>query len=154
MTGVECASCHSGSLTRLDHARKLPDPATLFPPELKDELEISLLSQDYAPTTVKHREIATRLTRVSNENRLASFFHTGETTICSGCHHVGAVETGKRVPPCSACHTVRNEPTGGIPTLLGAYHQQCLGCHRQMGYPEPEMPQSCTGCHREKPKEP
>jgi hypothetical protein len=37
-----------------------------------------------------------------------------------------------------------------MPTLLGAYHRQCLGCHKAMGGEEKERPQSCTGCHKEK----
>jgi hypothetical protein len=37
-----------------------------------------------------------------------------------------------------------------MPALLGAYHQQCLGCHKEMGGAEEEMPQDCAGCHEEK----
>ena len=73
-----------------------------------------------------------------------------ETTICSGCHHLGSVEKQKNVPACNACHTTQNIPSGNTPTLLGAYHQACLGCHQKMGYPEKVMPQTCTGCHKEK----
>ena len=36
------------------------------------------------------------------------------------------------------------------PGLVGAYHQQCLGCHKQMGGTEEEMPQDCAGCHEER----
>ena len=36
------------------------------------------------------------------------------------------------------------------PTLLGAYHQQCLGCHERMDPDGQELPQDCTGCHAEK----
>jgi hypothetical protein len=54
------------------------------------------------------------------------------------------------VPQCRICHTVRKEPTGYIPALLGAYHLQCLGCHKEMGGNEEDMPQDCDGCHKEK----
>jgi hypothetical protein len=62
------------------------------------------------------------------------------------------VEAKKQVPQCVACHTARTEPLKRRPALLGAYHQQCLGCHRQMGGTEEEMPQKCEGCHEEKKK--
>ena len=38
----------------------------------------------------------------------------------------------------------------GTPTLLGAYHQRCLGCHARMDAKGQAMPQTCTGCHEEK----
>lgn len=148
----KCAACHTGKLESLDQAVKLPAPDTLFTPGLKDKIVISGLEKEYASTTLEHREIAQKLTDISNKSKLAGFFHREETTICSGCHHLGPIEKGKNVPACSACHTIQNTPSGNIPTLLGAYHQQCLGCHRKMGRAEEKMPQACTGCHKEKKK--
>ena len=37
------------------------------------------------------------------------------------------------------------------PGLMGAYHLQCMGCHKEMGM---EKPVSCTDCHKEKTHEP
>jgi hypothetical protein len=71
-------------------------------------------------------------------------------TLCAGCHHLAPITKNEQVPQCRTCHTVRKEPTGAIPALLGAYHQQCLGCHKEMGGAEEEMPQDCAGCHEEK----
>lgn len=152
LAASSCASCHTGKLESLDQAVKLPDPATLFLKDLKDELVISAIEKEYEPCKVKHRDIARKLTEISNNSKLATFFHKEETTLCVGCHHLGPVEKGRNVPACSTCHTVRNEPSGSTPTLLGAYHQMCLGCHREMGYPEEKMPQDCAGCHKEKKK--
>lgn len=145
-----CDACHSGNLESLDRARELPDPATLLPEGIKDELQISVLEKDYEKVVVQHTKIARKLTAISNGNRLSKAFHRDQTSICSGCHHLGPVEPGQGVPACVACHTVRTEPTGKTPTLLGAFHQACLGCHRKMNYPEEEMPQKCAGCHKEK----
>jgi len=150
LAATKCDSCHTGTLESLDGTGKLPDPASLFPEDLKDELEISLLSKEFEATMVKHKNIARRLTDISNGSKLATFFHRQETTICAGCHHLVPIEKQKNVPSCSACHSPQNTPAKGSPALVGAYHQQCLGCHRQMGYPEEKMPQTCTGCHKEK----
>jgi hypothetical protein len=70
--------------------------------------------------------------------------------LCAGCHHYSPLEAKKQVPQCSACHTARIEPDHRRPDLMGAYHQQCLGCHRQMGGTEETMPQTCEGCHAHK----
>ena len=145
-----CDTCHTGSLDSLDAAKKLPQPEELFPEDLKDELEINMLENEYKPSPVLHKQIVKKLTDISNENTLASYFHLEETTICAGCHHLGPIEKNQTIAPCSTCHTTRKEPERETPTLLGAYHQQCLGCHKHMGGTEEEMPQDCAGCHKEK----
>jgi hypothetical protein len=145
-----CATCHAGKLESLDQAVKLPDPASLFPTNLADVLEISTLGKEYEDVKVQHKKIAQKLTEISNSSKLATYFHKDETTLCSGCHHMGPVEKNKAVPACATCHTARSEPFGNAPTLLGAYHQACLGCHQKMAYPEKAMPQECAGCHKEK----
>lgn len=147
-----CATCHSGALESLDDIKKLAVPDKLFPEDLKEELEITILENEYGPSKFSHNEIVKKLTAISNDSKLARYFHTEEMTICAGCHHLGPREAKQNVPLCSTCHTVRKEPQKSTPTLLGAYHQQCLGCHKQMGGTEEEMPQSCTGCHEEKIK--
>jgi hypothetical protein len=145
-----CDTCHTGSLDSLDVAKKLPQPEELFPEDLKDELEINMLENEYKPSPVLHKQIVKKLTDISNENTLASYFHVEETTICAGCHHLGPIEKNQTIAQCSTCHTTRKEPERETPTLLGAYHQQCLGCHKHMGGTEEEMPQDCAGCHKEK----
>jgi len=148
-----CGTCHTGELASLDVVRKLPDPKELFPEDLEDELEIKVLENEYQPSKVKHLQILRKLTEISNESKLAQHFHVEENTVCAGCHHLGPLEKRAQVPSCATCHTVRKEPESAIPTLLGAYHQQCLGCHKQMGGKEEDMPQTCTGCHEEKKEE-
>ncbi len=98
-----------------------------------------------------HLKIVKKLTGISNDNRLARYFHAEETALCTGCHHLGPLEKKQTPPACSSCHTRKNVPEKQTPTLLGAYHRQCLGCHKAMGGEEKEKPQTCTGCHKEKP---
>ena len=145
-----CSSCHTGSLDSLDAVAKLPALEDLIPDDVEEELVIGRLEEDYDPSTMPHRAIVQRLTDISNDSTLASHFHTNPMTICSGCHHMAPLEAKQSMPPCGTCHTSRDEHDGRSPSLLGAYHQQCLGCHQQMGGTEEEMPQSCEGCHAEK----
>ena len=145
-----CSVCHSGSLDVLDAPMKLPAPEDLIPDDVEAELKISGLENEYESSKMPHLAIAKSLTDISNNSKLASRFHTKATTVCAGCHHLGPLEAKTAPARCSTCHTTRNEPENNTPTLLGAYHQQCLGCHQQMGATEQEMPQSCTGCHQQK----
>jgi len=145
-----CDTCHTGTLESLDNATKIAPPAELYPEDMDQEMEISILENEYKPAKLTHEEIVKKLSDISDNSTLARHFHTEKTTICQGCHHLGPVEEKKNPPQCSTCHTARKEPERKVPTLLGAYHQQCLGCHKQMGGTEEEMPQSCSGCHEEK----
>ena len=147
-----CDTCHSGSLKSLDIAAKLPVPRTLVPSDSKDEVVISVLEKAYQPSNMPHLVIAKVLTDISNQSTLASYFHRDETTICKGCHHNAPLQAKSMALQCSTCHMNRQQAEGARPTLLGAYHQQCLGCHKQMVQTEKKLPQNCTGCHKEKPK--
>jgi len=49
---------------------------------------------------------------------------------CSFCHHFSTA--GKPPPSCNSCHDPNVEGTDPhMPGLKGAYHQQCLNCHRE-----------------------
>lgn len=56
-------------------------------------------------------------------------------TKCVDCHH-----TGQNVR-CSNCHMRRDRDN--VINLKGAYHQQCLDCHRKTAGPK-----GCGRCHR------
>ena len=145
-----CTGCHNGSLEQLDKVVDLPAPEELIPDDVQAEMEIAKIENEYCPSAFPHLAIAQRLTHISNKSTLARHFHTDKMTMCKGCHHLAPLDGKTGIPPCSTCHTARDEPTSGTPTLLGAYHQQCLGCHKQMDPTEQEFPQDCAGCHEEK----
>jgi len=147
-----CDSCHTGTLESLDPIAKLPDPKELIPDDTKDELIVGIMEKAYKPSKLPHLAIARKLTEIGNESKLASYFHRDPLTICAGCHHRSPLVKKTTTPQCATCHTARNEPESAMPTLLGAYHQQCLGCHQQMVRTSKELPQTCVGCHEEKPK--
>jgi len=145
-----CSGCHTGTLDRLQAPGKLPPPEELIPEDVGEEILIGRIEDAYEPARLPHLHKAQELTEISNASALASYFHTDRMTVCVGCHHLGPLEAKADVPSCATCHTARDEPGGATPTLLGSYHQRCLGCHGRMDPAEQEMPQSCTGCHEEK----
>lgn len=147
MVKSACNSCHTGTLTGFDS--KLPPPNELIPADTKEKLEIAGLKKEYKPSTMPHLAIAKKLTEISNESPLASWFHRDPMNICSGCHHHAPVEKNAKPPTCATCHIARAPTETNRPSLLGAYHQQCLGCHQQMVQVQADkkLPQNCTGCH-------
>jgi nitrate/TMAO reductase-like tetraheme cytochrome c subunit len=145
-----CSGCHTGSLDGLQTLRKLPAPEELIPTDVKEKLEISRIENEYRAASMPHLAMARRLTEISNKSLLASYFHQDPMTVCAGCHHLGPLEAKADVPSCATCHTARPEPGSSTPTLMGAYHQRCLGCHHRMDPTGRAMPQTCTGCHEEK----
>ena len=76
------------------------------------------------------------------------FDHQGHATMaemaegCETCHHHTPI--GRRPPPCRECHDANTCGTNVERLgLRGAYHQQCLACHREW-----MDPNACELCHR------
>lgn len=73
--------------------------------------------------------------------------HAGWAEIAGGCtlcHHYTPEGTGH--PACRTCHSIelRHERIQ-VPSLKGAYHRQCLGCHREWTHTT-----ECDACHVER----
>jgi hypothetical protein len=59
---------------------------------------------------------------------------------CETCHHFSPPG---QIPPCSKCHGGETNPNNlGQPSLKGAYHRQCLCCHREWSHDT-----KCVICH-------
>ena len=62
---------------------------------------------------------------------------------CTLCHHYS--EKSGEIPPCSKCHTIDPYLANlSQPSLKGAYHRQCLGCHKEWSHGN-----ACQFCHVE-----
>jgi hypothetical protein len=142
-----CKTCHTGIESGIKSANKVDPPENLLPHGLMEDMTINVLQKDYMPGKFPHLAIIERLTDVSNNSKLARHFHFDKMTICSGCHHNSPLEPNQMVPSCDTCHSAHMGSVGSeVPGLLGAYHRQCLGCHKEMGV----EPTGCTGCHARK----
>lgn len=59
---------------------------------------------------------------------------------CETCHHYSPEG---RIPPCSECHGGEANPINlRQPSLKGAYHRQCMSCHREWSHDT-----QCVLCH-------
>ncbi len=62
---------------------------------------------------------------------------------CQTCHHFSPPG---RIPPCGECHGTEAEANLRQPSLKGAYHRQCLACHREWSHDT-----QCIICHAPQP---
>lgn len=136
---------------RLLHSR-VPVKGTYPVEEIPEKVVIRLLADEYEPVNLPHRKIVLSLVEQMDKSKqvgtLASYFHENQATICQGCHHNSPASV--KPPSCVSCH---NRPFDEVnlmrPGLLGAYHQQCMGCHEAM---EIKKPKECVECHKERNK--
>ncbi|MBG0775670.1 MAG: cytochrome C [Desulfovibrionaceae bacterium] len=126
-------------------------PVTSGLPGLKDIPEtvtIGALADEFQPAKLPHRKIVQALYEGVKESRLAGAFHGDPATLCRGCHHNSPASLTP--PRCAGCH---GRPFGGDvagkPGLKGAYHQQCMGCHKAMKLEKP-ADTKCAECHEKK----
>jgi hypothetical protein len=62
---------------------------------------------------------------------------------CAACHHNSPAG---QTPSCGDCHGEPFNPENlNMPGLKGAYHLQCMDCHKEIGGPV-----GCTQCHAKK----
>ncbi|NQV14165.1 hypothetical protein HQ531_01810 [bacterium] len=97
-------------------------------PDLPDSIQIGVLQNIFEPVHFAHK------------------LHADMTSMgagCNTCHHHAFENVYK---PCSECHPPDSQDASlAIPTLNGAYHRNCLNCHRDWN-----SNRVCTTCHTER----
>lgn len=130
-----CAMCHTCSTPTKS------DPCLIVCPRVKESTGVhtpadgpGLVLMDsksgqYGPVVFSHKTHA-QMTEMS--------------TGCYGCHHYN--DTALNILACRSCHEAeRKRENINIPDLRGAYHRQCIACHRQWSGAS-----ECATCHLEK----
>ncbi|TET67820.1 MAG: hypothetical protein E3J45_04225 [Candidatus Zixiibacteriota bacterium] len=129
---LPCVACHSCESPTHEQPCLRPCPrsspimmAEPSPDEGPEELTIDILVDRYEAVEFPHQ------------------MHAEISGGCSNCHHHTAIGD---TPACSDCHNKPFDPENlQLPGLKGAFHRQCLDCHREMG-----ATTECTGCHAKK----
>jgi hypothetical protein len=138
----------------LQHPLSLISVAEDQPLQLPELIEISSLQKYYLPVIFDHQLHGQSYDCISCHHRPDSDDSAAQNS-CSRCHQK---DSGPKFAPCASCHQSGNEIDDitydqnreghfGIfhidtPGLKGAYHLQCLGCHREEG-----APSKCQDCH-------
>jgi hypothetical protein len=121
-----------------------PVTGTYSQEDIPETVVIKNLSKQYEAVDFPHRRIVNALVNNIKDNKLAAYFHPREGTVCQGCHHNSPVS--KKPPYCANCHGKPFDAESSLkPGILGAYHLQCMGCHKEMGMTKP---MGCNDCHK------
>jgi hypothetical protein len=131
-----CAECHTCGSPKQDK------PCLKSCPGLFSARNTSQHDLEEAPATLSIDSLASEYGPVQfAHKRHAGMSEMGAS--CATCHHYSP--PGK-IEPCSSCHNVQANPTElRQPGLKGAYHRQCLQCHREWSHET-----DCNVCHRRK----
>jgi hypothetical protein len=122
MGPTNCSECHTKKV-----AQKVAQKAQMktIPPKGPEVSVLKTLEKVYEPVTFSHG------------------VHTLMTDDCATCHHHSDPD---QTPACKECHGAPFDPKNlNMPGLKGAYHLQCMGCHKDIG-----GPRGCTECHAKK----
>jgi len=115
--------------------------------DIPEKIVIKSIVNEYKAVDFPHKQIIDAIAKGVKDNKLAGYFHQNEGTLCQGCHH-NAPATSKPTS-CASCHESKK---AGLerPSLIGAYHGQCMGCHDQMGIKLEKQAENCTECHKKR----
>lgn len=129
---ISCQTCHECSaptktdpcLSACPRSRIIPgDHPSASGPEV---LTMGTVSKEYGPVIFSHR-LHAEMSEMSGG--------------CYGCHHYNS--TSMAILSCKECHPANRARTDlSMPDLKGAYHRQCMDCHRQWS-----KTIECTSCH-------
>jgi mono/diheme cytochrome c family protein len=162
-TEASCAKCHvsitAGPELTQDKTAKANTAAMLISTrakgdtalkidEIPENVEISVLANEYQASKFPHRKIVQKIMEGMKDDTMAGYFHSSPNAVCAGCHHNSPASANP--PKCVSCHGKVAGPQGEAkPDLKTAYHQQCIGCHTEMGIEKPAAT-ACTECHAAK----
>lgn len=128
---IDCQTCHKCKVPTAQDpclwpcARFELMSTYKFSDEYPDKVTIDRLEKIYEPVVFSHG-IHADMSHISGG--------------CTQCHHYS---TNNEIHACSDCHdSERIRDDISIPDLKGAYHQQCMDCHREWSH-ETE----CQSCH-------
>ncbi|MCS7164010.1 MAG: hypothetical protein NZ845_03300 [Thermodesulfovibrio sp.] len=141
-----CTRCHKG---KKEFEEMKPFKVSLD--NIKNEVLINHIENEFEPVKMPHYKIVKKLVDISNQSRIATYFHRDIQSICKGCHHKTKedAEANREKPPlCASCHSVYFDSKAlGRPRLEAAYHGMCIKCHENMSL---EKPRKCYDCHKRK----
>ena len=130
---IDCNMCHTCEVPTVEDPCVKPCPLPLAAHQRKPH------SLNEAPQLILMDEIARSKAPVRFDHRLHAEMAEMDSE-CATCHHYSPAG---RIPACKECHSESSETaTLRMPTLMAAYHRQCLSCHREWSHET-----DCDVCH-------
>ena len=130
---LDCLECHSCQNPTAAEKCLKPCPS-LFMAQARENHSVT-----EAPDSLLLDAIADQYGAVRFNHKLHAQM-AGMNEGCAQCHHFSPAGA---IPPCGECHGGEANPANlRQPGLKGAYHRQCLACHREWSHST-----SCFVCH-------
>lgn len=128
---ISCKTCHTCDVPTKDEPCLVLCPrekiATVYQkPEQTPELfVIDQISDRYGPVYFSHK------------------LHAQMSVMSGGCENCHHHNTSGPILQCNSCHeSSRKREDVSLPDLKGAYHRQCMDCHREWSHET-----GCNSCH-------
>ncbi len=128
---INCKTCHTCDVPTKSDPCLVICPrekiATVYqkPEQTPAMIVIDQLSNKYGPVYFSHR------------------IHAQMSTMSGGCETCHHHNTSGPILQCSSCHeTSRKREDISLPDLEGAFHRQCMNCHREWSHEN-----GCNTCH-------
>lgn len=128
---IQCSTCHTCDVPTKSDPCLILCPrekiVTVYqkPEETPELIVIDQISDRYGPVYFSHK-IHAQMSDMGGG--------------CEGCHHHN---TSGPILKCNTCHeSSRKREDVSIPDLKGAYHRQCMDCHREWSHDT-----GCNSCH-------
>jgi hypothetical protein len=120
-----CMECHVKRVSKTQAESPTKKQVKKASQEGPESLTLSSLENRYQPVVFSHG------------------MHVEIAEDCAACHHNSPAG---QTPSCGDCHGEPFNPENlNMPGLKGAYHLQCMDCHKEIGGPV-----GCTECHAKK----
>ena len=128
---ISCKTCHTCDVPTKD------EPCLVFCP--RDKIATVYQKPEQTPELIVIDQINDRYGPVYFSHKL----HAQMSVMSGGCENCHHHNTSGPILQCKSCHeTSRKRDDVGLPDLKGAYHRQCMDCHREWSHET-----GCNSCH-------
>jgi len=128
---IDCKTCHKCDVPTKD------DPCLIACPRVK--MLKTYPSPESSPSVLIIKKLEDRYNPVVFSHRI----HAQMSELSGGCETCHHYNTLGPILSCNECHSIKRlRDDVRNPDLKGAYHQQCITCHRQWNHKA-----DCISCH-------
>ena len=123
MLNLKCTTCHTCDVPTKS------DPCLVICP--RNEMVTVYESPDKTPGLIVLDQLSNRYGPVYFLHKI----HAQMSVMSGGCENCHHHNTSGPILKCNTCHDpVRNRENVSVPDLKGAYHRQCMDCHREWSH--------------------
>lgn len=128
---INCKTCHTCDVPTKS------DPCLVICP--RDKIVSVYQKPEQTPEMIVLDQISDRYGAVYFSHKI----HAQMSTMSGGCENCHHHNTSGPILKCNSCHeTSRKRDDVSVPDLKGAFHRQCMDCHREWSHET-----GCNSCH-------